>query len=40
LVDPETGIPELQARLQEAGIDAIVAEVQSQYDAWLASNAS
>jgi putative aldouronate transport system substrate-binding protein len=40
LVDPAAGIPELQARLEEAGIDALVAEVQAQYDAWLASNGS
>jgi putative aldouronate transport system substrate-binding protein len=39
LVDPETALPEFQARLQEAGIDTIVAEIQRQYDEWRAANA-
>jgi putative aldouronate transport system substrate-binding protein len=39
LVDPATALTEFQTRLQEAGIDAIVAEVQRQYDEWRAANA-
>jgi putative aldouronate transport system substrate-binding protein len=38
LVDPESALPEFQARLQEAGIDAIVAEIQRQYDEWRAAS--
>lgn len=36
-VEPESGIAQLQEQLKAAGIDDIVAEVQTQYDAWLAS---
>jgi putative aldouronate transport system substrate-binding protein len=40
LVDPETALPEYQARLHEAGIDTVVEEIQSQLDAWRAAQAS
>ena len=36
-VDPETGIAELNAQLEAAGMNELLAEVQAQYDAWLAS---
>lgn len=38
LVDPTTALPEYQARLEEAGINVIVEEIQRQYDEWKASN--
>jgi len=34
LSDPEKGLPECQAKLKEAGIDKIVAEIQRQIDEW------
>ena len=34
-VDPETVIPEYIAKLKEAGIEKIIAEMQQQYDAYL-----
>ncbi|MBP3965867.1 ABC transporter substrate-binding protein [Paenibacillus lignilyticus] len=36
-IDPSTKLAEFQAKLKEAGADKIVAEVQKQLDAWLAS---
>ncbi len=36
-VDPDIGIAELAAELDSAGIDKIIAEKQSQLDAWLAA---
>lgn len=36
-VEPEKGIAQLQEQLKAAGIDEVVAEIQKQYDAWLAS---
>ncbi len=36
LVDPETVIPEFVAKLEAAGIDKIIAEKQTQLDAWKA----
>lgn len=38
LVDPETAIPEFIKKLDAAGIDKIIAEKQSQLDAWAAEN--
>lgn len=38
LVDPETAIPEFVKKLETAGIDKIIAEKQSQLDAWAAEN--
>jgi putative aldouronate transport system substrate-binding protein len=35
-VDPDKVIPEAIAKYKTVGIDAILAEVQKQYDAWLA----
>jgi putative aldouronate transport system substrate-binding protein len=40
LVDPATALPEYQARLEEAGINTIVEEIQRQFDEWRASTAS
>ncbi|MEP6895154.1 MAG: DUF3502 domain-containing protein, partial [Chloroflexota bacterium] len=37
LVDVETGLAECQKQIKAAGIDAIVAELQKQIDAWKAS---
>jgi putative aldouronate transport system substrate-binding protein len=34
LVDPATALPEYQAKLKEAGLDKVVAEIQSQLLAW------
>ena len=36
LVDPETAIPEFVEKLEASGIDKIIAEKQSQLDAWAA----
>lgn len=38
LVDPEQGLSECQAKLQEAGIDKIVTEIQRQVDEWAKAN--
>lgn len=38
LVDPETVIPEFVEKLEAAGIDKIIAEKQSQLDAWAEDN--
>lgn len=35
--DPEVVLPELMGKLRTAGFDDVQAEVQAQYDAWLAS---
>ncbi len=35
-VDPDTALPEFLANLQKAGVDAVIAEKQAQYDAWRA----
>ena len=35
-LDPETALPEFNQALQDAGIDAVIAEKQTQFDAWLA----
>jgi putative aldouronate transport system substrate-binding protein len=35
-VDPDTVLPQLQAKLKGAGVDKITAEVQKQLDAWKA----
>jgi putative aldouronate transport system substrate-binding protein len=37
-VDPESVMPEVVAKYKAAGIDNIIAEVQKQYDAFLAKN--
>ncbi len=37
VLDPETALPEFLNKLETAGIDKIIAEKQSQLDAWLAS---
>ena len=37
--DPNAGIEALKADLKAAGIDAVIAEVQAQYDAWKAAQA-
>lgn len=34
--DPEEYLPKFQAALKTAGIDKVIAEMQTQYDAWLA----
>jgi putative aldouronate transport system substrate-binding protein len=36
-IDPATAIPEFREQLKAAGIDAVVAEVQKQLDAWKAT---
>lgn len=38
LVDPATGIAECQAKLKEAGIDTVLAEIQRQIDEWAKAN--
>ena len=35
-LDPKTALPEYQERLKEAGVDELIAEIQKQYDEWLA----
>lgn len=35
--DPEVGLDAFNAALAEAGIDAIIAEIQTQYDDWKAA---
>lgn len=35
--DPDVYLPKFQAALKEAGVDAVVAELQAQYDAYLAN---
>ncbi len=37
-VDVDTVLPEFLAKLEAAGIDALVADKQAQFDAWLADN--
>ena len=37
-LDPEVGIPEFEARLQEAGLDEYIAAKQAALDAWAAEN--
>ncbi|MCI8923371.1 MAG: ABC transporter substrate-binding protein [Lachnospiraceae bacterium] len=37
-VDPETKVPELLERLEQAGVNDIIAEKQAQLDAWKAEN--
>lgn len=37
LISPEEGLAECQARLDEAGIDVVIAEVQRQLDVWAAT---
>ena len=37
-VDPEVGIPEMEAELEAAGLDTYIAEKQSQLDAWAEEN--
>ena len=34
--DPEEYLPEFQAALKTAGVEKVIAEMQTQYDAWLA----
>ena len=36
-IDPEEGIPQYLAALNEAGVDVVIAEMQAQYDAWMAT---
>lgn len=36
-VDPDTILPQLQAKLKGAGVDRVVAEIQKQLDAWKAA---
>ena len=38
VVDIDEVLPQFQAELKTAGIDEIIAEKQSQLDAWLAEN--
>ena len=35
-VNPEEYLPKFQQALKDAGVDEVIAEYQSQYDAWLA----
>ena len=37
LVDPESGIAELNEQLKAAGMDEVIAEFQAQFDAFLAN---
>lgn len=37
-VDPTTGIDEMNAKMEKAGLDKIIAEKQKQLDAWAAAN--
>lgn len=37
-MDPDTFLPKFQEELKTAGIDAVIAEAQSQVDAWLSEN--
>jgi putative aldouronate transport system substrate-binding protein len=37
-VDPATGIDEMNAKMQKAGLDKIITEKQTQLDAWAAAN--
>ncbi len=37
-IDPATGIDAMNAKMQKAGLDKIIAEKQAQLDAWAASN--
>lgn len=37
-VDPATGIDEMNAKMEKAGLDKIIAEKQTQLDAWAAAN--
>ncbi len=36
-IEPEEGIPQYLSALSEAGVDVVIAEMQAQYDAWLAA---
>jgi putative aldouronate transport system substrate-binding protein len=40
VMDPETGLPEFLDKLNSAGLDKIIAEKQSQLDAWVAAKAA
>ncbi len=37
-LDPEETLPKFNQELKDAGLDAIIAEKQSQLDAWLSEN--
>lgn len=37
--DPETYLPEYQEKLESAGLETVLTEMQTQYDAWMAANA-
>lgn len=37
-LDPDVVYPEFMAKLEAAGVDAVLAEMQTQIDAWLAAN--
>ncbi|OUS74977.1 hypothetical protein B1748_19850 [Paenibacillus sp. MY03] len=37
-INPDEKFPEYADRLKKAGIDKIIAEIQTQFDAWLAAN--
>jgi putative aldouronate transport system substrate-binding protein len=37
-VDPDSVVPEALAKFKAAGVDAIIAEAQKQYDAWIKAN--
>lgn len=37
--DPETYLPEYQEKMESAGLEKVLAEMQTQYDAWMAANA-
>jgi putative aldouronate transport system substrate-binding protein len=38
MADPEKTLPEFLAKLKDAGMDKIVAEAQTQVNAWRAAN--
>jgi len=40
LVDPATALPEYQSKLQDAGLDTVVTEIQNQLNAWKAAQGS
>jgi putative aldouronate transport system substrate-binding protein len=37
-LDPATGIPEFLSKVKNAGMDKIIAELQTQIDAWKKAN--
>lgn len=37
-LNPDEALPQFNKELKDAGLDTIIAEVQSQLDAWLSDN--